>query len=165
MAKFNNGLWIVWHGKCYKVNYNGCGYELIDQNCLSTSLEYSTVDEIAHLWTIADAKDGDVLTNNGHPFIFKCTKPSDIKTEIKNPLTVLGYCGIGGAGFTKTIKTGGWGDTANCRYYPATKEQRDTLFAKMKEAGYKWDGEKKELKKIKQNYESKKKIQMMNGQR
>ena len=32
--------------------------------------------------------------------------------------------------------------------WPATKEQRDLLFAKMKEAGYEWDAEKKELKKI-----------------
>ena len=30
--------------------------------------------------------------------------------------------------------------------YPATKEQRDLLFQKMKEAGYKWDFMKKELK-------------------
>ena len=29
---------------------------------------------------------------------------------------------------------------------PATKEQRDTLFKKMKEAGYQWDAKKKELK-------------------
>lgn len=31
---------------------------------------------------------------------------------------------------------------------PATKEQRDLLFQKMKEAGYMWDTEKKKLKKI-----------------
>lgn len=33
---------------------------------------------------------------------------------------------------------------------PATKEQRDFLFQKMKEAGYEWDAERKELKKIEQ---------------
>ena len=32
--------------------------------------------------------------------------------------------------------------------YPATKEQQDLLFQAMKEAGYKLDSEKKELKKI-----------------
>lgn len=31
---------------------------------------------------------------------------------------------------------------------PATKEQRDLLFRKMKEAGYEWDAEKKEVKEI-----------------
>ena len=34
--------------------------------------------------------------------------------------------------------------------HPASKEQRDLLFQKMKEAGYEWDAEKKELKKIEQ---------------
>jgi hypothetical protein len=55
--KFKNGQWIVWQNKCYKVNYNGCGYELIDQNGLRTSLEYGTVDKSAHLLTIDDVKD------------------------------------------------------------------------------------------------------------
>jgi hypothetical protein len=36
-------------------------------------------------------------------------------------------------------------------FYPATKEQRDILFQKMKEAGYEWDSEKRELKKIEQS--------------
>jgi len=35
--------------------------------------------------------------------------------------------------------------------HPATKEQRDLLFQKMKEAGYEWNEEKKELKMIEQN--------------
>jgi len=39
--------------------------------------------------------------------------------------------------------------------YPATKEQRDLLFKKMKEAGYEWDAEKKELRKIKPHYDIK----------
>lgn len=33
----------------------------------------------------------------------------------------------------------------------ATKEQRDLLFQKMKETGYEWGGEKKELRKIEPN--------------
>ena len=33
-------------------------------------------------------------------------------------------------------------------FQPATKEQSDLLFQKMREAGYEWDTEKKELKKI-----------------
>ena len=53
-------------------------------------------------------------------------------------------------------------DKGTCCIYindlkPATKEQRDLLFAKMKDAGYEWDVEKKELRKIdynsKQSYE------------
>ena len=34
------------------------------------------------------------------------------------------------------------------KYVPATKEQRDFLFRKMKEAGYEWDATKKQLKKL-----------------
>ena len=34
--------------------------------------------------------------------------------------------------------------------HPATEEQRELLFQKMKEEGYEWDAEKKELKKIEQ---------------
>ncbi len=34
---------------------------------------------------------------------------------------------------------------------PATKAERDLLFAKMREAGYEWDEKKKELNKIKLN--------------
>ena len=42
----------------------------------------------------------------------------------------------------------GYGGLDNTNYLPATKEQRDLLFSKMKEAGYEWDSKKKELKKI-----------------
>lgn len=101
-------------------------------------------------WTIEDAKDGDVLIDKVYhgefPFLFKETKPSDIKIDCLNPLTVLGYCGIGGYGFTKGE---GWGDTANCTYYPASKEQCDFLFQKIKEAGYEWVADKKEIRKEK----------------
>ena len=46
-----------------------------------------------------------------------------------------------------------WG-TKDCaitlnNYVPATKEQRDALMKAMNDAGYEWDGEKKELKKLK----------------
>ena len=124
-------------------------YRLINQYGKVEVAEFEVVDETARLWTIQDAKDGDVLinTNVKYPFIFKQLKPSDIKTDIKNPLTILGYCGIGGTGFTKSE---GCGDTANCIYYPATKEQRDTLMKEMADAGYTFDFEKKELKKIEQ---------------
>ncbi len=36
---------------------------------------------------------------------------------------------------------------------PATREQRDLLFAKMEEAGYEWDADKKELKKNPKHYD------------
>lgn len=105
-----------------------------------------------HLWTIQDAKNGDVLIDKSHigecVFIFKEARASDIKTDVNNPLAIIGYCGINHIGFTSRLSGLGFGDTVNCIYYPATKEQRDTLMKAMNNAGYKWDAEKKELKKL-----------------
>ena len=139
--KFKNGQWIVWQNKCYKVNYNGCGYGLIDQNGLSTSLEYGTVDTSARLWNITkDAKDGDVLysLDTYQPFIYKARNIHEQATA---------YCGI-----NKYGKFFVW-NTNDCiitldKYIPATKEQRDTLLKAMADAGYTFDFESKELKKI-----------------
>ncbi len=95
-----------------------------------------------HLWTIQDAKDGDVLVNGSNIFIF----------HFINDTRLMGYCHI---------------NTDDGRFYddlgknecfclidavvtPATKEQRDLLSQKMKEAGYEWDADKKELMKISQ---------------
>lgn len=146
--KFKNGQWIVWQDKCYKVNYNGCGYELVDQNGLSTSLEYGTIDENAHLWDITkDAKDGDVLHCwiDGDEFVL-------IYKGIKD-----GYITTYGHLYQKLESFSEEPTTMFCRtiqghFTPATKEQRALLFQKMKEAGYTFDFEKKELKKIVQKF-------------
>lgn len=130
--KFQNGQWIVWQNKCYKVNDNGCGYELIDQNGLSTSLEYGTVDESAHLWTIQDARDGDVLASKNGLSIL-------IFRNLDTSTSFSSYYNIQGKGEL------GW---SNECFMPATKSQRDTLIKAMADAGYTFDFEKKELKKI-----------------
>lgn len=44
-----------------------------------------------------------------------------------------------------------YGFVSEMSLVPATKEQCDLLFQKMKEAGYEWDTEKKELKMIEHN--------------
>jgi len=147
--KFKIGDWIVFNGLILYIKDIVMGfYRTISIDGIPNSYDWS-IDNAARLWTIEDAKEGDVLinTNVKYPFIFKEIKPSNIKTDIPNPLTVFGYCGIGGTGFTKSS---GWGDTVNCIYYPAAKEQRDLLFQNMKESGYEWDTVKKELKKIEQ---------------
>lgn len=137
--KFHEGEWIVWQDKCCKVNYNGCGYELVDQNGLSTSLEYGTADENAHLWdTTKDAKDGDVLVSDNIVFIFN--KIHDI--WIKCHCSLYEDNSFYGVNF----------DLMHIKYgkevFPATKEQCDKLFKAMADAGYTFDFEKKELKKI-----------------
>ena len=146
--KFQHGQWIVWQNKCYKVNYNGCGYELIDQNGLRTSLEYGTVDKSAHLWTIQDAKDGDVLCT------YECGKPKIVfilKGTPKKHYALSYYCyyNIMYPHFGSDSEKGCLAPNDE-DVKPATKEQRELLFTKMKEAGYEWNAEKKELKKIEQ---------------
>lgn len=98
------------------------------------------------LWTIQDAKEGDVLVcENGWTCIFK---------TLVNDETFSSYCFMDA---TKWFcETGGECHTLkeefvkayNGKIYPATKGQRDLLFQKMKEAGYEWDLEVKELNKI-----------------
>ena len=100
-------------------------------------VEFRFVEKYYHKFNISDAKDGDVLDANGAPFIYK-KHDKDY---------VYFYCGVNLAGeFIEANGIDTWNN--NNKVYPATKEQRDLLFKKMKEAGYEFDFEKKELKKI-----------------
>ena len=129
---FKVGQWIVWQDKCYKVNYNGCGYELVDQNGFSTSLEYGTIDENAHIWDITkDAKLGDVLIHGDITFIFMGIDKDGIVQAIselwlEEPIA----CG------NVNIKNG---------YRPATFNQRCCLFQAIRDIRFKWDDHKKQL--------------------
>ena len=90
-----------------------------------------------YIWTIQDAKDGDVLALNGEVFIYAHRKQM-------YPIAVA-HCFVDSTG--KFCHDGEFGYIENGNSIsPATKEQRDLLFFKMKEAGYEWDAEKKELK-------------------
>lgn len=103
------------------------------------------------LWSIKDAKDGDILVSLSkmHPFIFNGHYDED--TDY-----VYAYCGI-----SDIIKDDSfyfdrypdeefkvWDSVENVR--PATRDQRNLLFSKMKDSGYEWDSKKKELIKTEQ---------------
>lgn len=143
--KFHEGDWIIHQGteniyqvvaiidNQYQLKY-GDNYTV--QKC-------ADVDRSARLWTIADAKDGDVLftssTASHETFIFKSID------EKGNAECYFAYDSEDG------FREGKYhfiGRATNCK--PATKEQRDTLIKAMADAGYEWDAEKKELKKIEQ---------------
>lgn len=138
--KFRNGQWIVWQDRCYKVNYNGCGYELVDQNGLSASSDYEDIDKNAHIWDVTkDAKDGDILyfdnllVHGNGILIYKSDKSSRY--------IITKYCSVNEFGFEPNSYV-----VLNDGYIiPATKEQRDKLEKAMLKAGYTWDAEKKEL--------------------
>ena len=142
--KFKVGDWII---DVQGVSTNQIiGYEddsyLIKTSCSQFYLPIKLTEKNYHLWTIQDAKAGDVLVDDNLPFIFK---------KIDANKYSYAYCGISlHDGFK--IETGGiYGEwTWMQDIKPATKEQRDLLFQKMKEAGYEWDAEKKELKKVEQ---------------
>lgn len=118
----------------------------------NSCLPFEWENEI-HIWTIEDAKDGDVLVGNydncKKPWIgiFKCISKDRPTTQFDS------YCFINSSHHTFTTPLSN--DFCNqCKGHtiryalPATKEQRDVLFQKMNEAGYEWDSEKKKLKKI-----------------
>jgi hypothetical protein len=101
-------------------------------------------------WNIQDAKDGDVLAfDNDTIVIFK---------DLYNSTTFHSYCHIEDGLFdvSKDDMPDWWEGKG---FQPATKEQRTELFQKMKEAGYEWDSEKKEPKKIIDEKQIKKNLQ------
>lgn len=139
--------------KFYKIkNITEQEYTLVGCDGSVITRPIQDVDRLASAFTIQDAKDGDVLIDKSHigecVFIFKEARASDIKTDVNNPLAIIGYCGINHIGFTSRLSGLGFGDTVNCTYYPATKEQRDTLERVMTNAGYRWNKEELKLEKI-----------------
>lgn len=147
---FSVGQWIVATGKCVYLitKIDGFNVTLVDVHGDEYVFDASSLDD-ARQWTVQDAKDGDVLfhsdsASNGI-FIFK-----EI-VQRGNIQAVVCYCDYDSEdGFCLGEKhTCCW--TNSKILHPATKEQRDLLFQKMKEAGYEWDAEMKEPKKIEQN--------------
>ena len=138
--KFKVGDWVIYVCGEYSAtlqikNIVDGTYEFTDDSTLNV------VDEnTLRLWTIQDAKDGDVLaSDNGCPFVYKKSDGTGARlyccVSIANNFCIDD--GIIHCGSKNSAK-------------PATKEQRDLLFTKMKDDGYEWDAEKKELRKIEQ---------------
>ena len=112
-------------------------YTLVDCDGSVITRPIQDVDKSASAFTIQDAKDGDVLCSPSCKllFIFK----TDKECYVGNNLNYHAESVVVNSPICIPSDS-----------IPATKEQRDTLFAKIKEAGYEWDAEKKELKKISQ---------------
>ena len=146
--KFKIGDWIACKGlnTALIVNIDDDKYEVefIDGNKGFPHINY--IDRNFHRWTIQDAKDGDVLFYKGN-----IKNSNGIKYE-----RICLFNNLDNAFFILT-KTSNYVEECdidvNIDYpyntTPATKEQRDLLFSKMKEAGYEWDAENKKLNKKK----------------
>ena len=144
--KFKVGDWIVnkSHDICLitEIDLENIYYICESNRFGNTDGDIDLTDKAFHLWTIQDAKDGDVLVNGDEIVIFK--KNSFNEKDLRGSMFV--YCSLRNKkGYWYTI-----GGINPSNYVPATKKQQDLLFSKMKEKGYEWDAEKKELRKIEQ---------------
>ena len=140
--KFKVGDWVTNGVSTYQV------YDIRDNEYWLSAGEIAGKVDISdyHLWTIQDAKDGDVLAIDWI---------EENSSNIWEKIVIfksLSKDGVEGYGNTFRNKEKAFDDsvpyyskTWTKNLHPATKEQRDLLFQKMKEAGYEWDSEKKEL--------------------
>lgn len=136
--KFKVGDWIIRSASGFKHNtylikevedYYVCE-ELKGRRVTFT---FNDVHTNFKLWDISDAKDGDVLVDvYGNIGIFQKNDDFDWSS----------YCSLGSNGGFRCFAIEHELDGS----HPATKEQRDTLFKAMTEAGYEWDDDKKESK-------------------
>lgn len=142
--RFKKGDWVVspngayWHIDDIKMNRYYVSSS--DGNCAECPL---SSEKLYHVFTIQDAKDGDVLVDEDENysdsiFIFR--------SLITNSCAGC-YVRLMNDEISTYDKNAEWG-VGFQKVYPATKEQRDLLDSKMREAGYLWDSNKLELKKV-----------------
>jgi len=140
--KFKVGDWIVQDnaGICRVTEICESWYEVINSDESNYSISFDQ-ESMCHLWTIQDAKESDVLyyssNNTCGMLMFKELAQDETLQEVRC------YCEYNtedGLSFEVCI------DNPITR--PASKELCKELFIIIKEAGYMWDSDKKELKKI-----------------
>ena len=140
VPKFHGGDWLVSveHGNVVRVlEVLKDNYRLdFDGNTIGT-LCTELIDKDYRLWNITkDAKPGDVLAGHESYVIFKEIDGLNIKCHC-----TYHYMGFKPSFYINTLQN-------KDAFHPATKEQRDALMKAMANAGYTFDFEKKELKKI-----------------
>lgn len=150
--RYSIGDWVVFyynHNSVYQVEKIE-NYEYTLRHILGGSLCLSfSNEELIREWTLDDAKDGDVLAFYSE---YKGNKMAQVGI-IKNYVGKHGGCSntfniYVGVNWEYNLQIGEYMGCSDIR--PATKSQRDTLFLKMKEEGWKWDEKTHELKKIEQ---------------
>jgi len=162
---FKVGNWIVTNDgittnngtNTFLITNINCGYDSLGENMIYRhycSLEdtegvvhYPCLlsENLYHPWTINDAKDGDVVVDksNGIIGIFQSIGHHTDGGSYNDPSYCFLHCRYDDGFFYADFENGNMIDSDNL--IPATKEQRNTLFVKMKEAGYEWNVNKKEI--------------------
>lgn len=144
-----NHVWLV-DKDCSTTGYH---YRLIAPHGKVEVGEYEAVDAHSRLWTIQDAKDGDVLAfdwaeENGHLKKDGSTKWQKIvifKSLNGNSVEGYGVTFVNNKPAFVDIETPFYSKTWTSTLKPATQAQRDLLFETMKKAGHVWDSDKKEV--------------------
>lgn len=136
--KFKVGDWVT-DGYCRcKIAFIDSRYWYSETRILGNVID---IDRTFRLWSLQDAKDGDVLAFSDDTIV--------IFKDLYNSSSFHSYCHIedGEFGISEDDMPDWWKGKG---FLPATKEQRELLYSKMKDAGYEWDEEKKGLRKIEQ---------------
>ena len=153
--KFQVGQYITdGHDSGQIIEVNCHCYKILDFTGNTNIIIPFTLQDNYHLWTIQDAKDGDVLAlswmEDENLFekivIFKKYHNEGVNGLYSMPC-VEGYGNtfMNGKMLFTDEKVPYYSKTWICNLQPATKEQRDRLFQRIKEAGYKWNVESKTL--------------------
>lgn len=138
--KFKVGDWVVnKFGDSYHIDsLDKKNYQVSDGKGNYNYFPISQQDKM-HLWTIKDAKDGNVLVHSSFMF-------DDFIFIYNNTSILQAYCYYSNERNRFIIEDRGHHCPWNMQEVtPATKEQRDALMKAMNDAGYEWDADKKEL--------------------
>ena len=139
--KFKAGDWIIdiQDGAILHINkVHEYAYEVTNLKGGVYQISRCSIETSYKPWTIQDAKDGDVLATDKSVFIYA-------KVLYNKPYA---YCGVDKFSvFKDNCLEYDWANSVDS-VHPATEEQYDTLMKAMADAGYTFDFEKKELKKI-----------------
>ena len=143
-TKFKDNDWVTSDGESvFRITIDNNMYQLETLEGTSCHFSYKIIEEKFRLWTIADAKIGDVLVSESTCGLgtWYC-----IFKSLDNDESMTVHCYIARDGSFQTMEELCFNkDPRNVK--PATKEQHDLLFKKMHEAGYKWNIDKKKLEK------------------
>ena len=139
--KFKDGDWVIDDDESvFHITIDNNMYQLETLEGKSCHFSYEIIEREFRLWTIQDAKDGDILVCNEEILLFK-------SYSVQNRISL--YCWYNGQTNNFHRKeVDNVSVTTRNKICPATKEQRDALEKAMTDAGYTFDFEKKELKEI-----------------
>jgi len=143
-AKFKVGDWVVSpNGVCWHIDAVKERYEVSTDTGVCADWPLNT--DIYRLWTIQDAKAGDVLYTPkgcGVEGIFLIEGWKQVEDTGRTLCSNVGYrieddeIIVGGLGAI-------WWEGVIDPFYPATKEQKELLFEKIRENDFEYDSKKK----------------------